>query len=93
MGIDCISLLGGDGGDMLPLSDVPLIVPSANTQRIQEVQMLVLHLLCELVEKQVSANPLVEIEPLSDILAEERKSSWDLHSLIPVHIRRSRYRD
>ena len=93
MGIDCISLLGGDGGDMLPLSDVPLIVPSANTQRIQEVQMLVLHLLCELVEKQVSANPLAEIEPLSDILAEERKSSWDLHSLIPVHIRRSRYRD
>lgn len=57
------------------------------------IHLLVLHLLCELVEKQVSASPLAAIEPLSDILAEEKKSSWDLHSPIPVHIRRSRYRE
>lgn len=93
MGIECISLLGGDGGEMLPLSDAALIVPSTNTQRIQEVQMLVLHLLCELVEKQLRPGYQAAIEPLSDVLAEKRSSSWELQSLIPVHIRRSRYRD
>jgi phosphoheptose isomerase len=52
--IGCISLLGGDGGDVLPLSDIPLVVPSSDPQRIQEIHILVLHLLCELVEEQLA---------------------------------------
>jgi phosphoheptose isomerase len=45
-----LAVLGGDGGDLLPLSDLAIVVPALDTARIQEVQILVLHLLCELVE-------------------------------------------
>ncbi|MFO7662797.1 MAG: SIS domain-containing protein [Chloroflexota bacterium] len=48
-----IALLGRDGGEVLPLSDTALVVPSGDSQRIQEVQMLVLHVICELVEEQI----------------------------------------
>ncbi len=51
--IKTIALLGGDGGDLLPLADLAIVIPVSNTQRIQEVQHLVLHILCELVEAQV----------------------------------------
>ncbi|MEH2066675.1 MAG: glycosyltransferase [Nostoc sp.] len=51
--INSIALLGGDGGDLLPLADLAVVVPATDTQRIQEVQHLVLHILCELVEEQV----------------------------------------
>ncbi|MBV8884488.1 MAG: glycosyltransferase [Chroococcidiopsidaceae cyanobacterium CP_BM_RX_35] len=50
--IACVALLGGDGGELLGLADVAVVVPVSDTQRIQEVQLLVLHILCELVEEQ-----------------------------------------
>ena len=43
-------LLGGGGGDLRDLADVAVVVPSSDTQHIQEVQIVVIHLLCELVE-------------------------------------------
>ena len=46
-GIGTIALLGRDGGQLGPIADCPVIVPSENTQRIQEVHTLVLHLWCE----------------------------------------------
>jgi D-inositol-3-phosphate glycosyltransferase len=52
-GIHSIALLGGDGGELLSLADLAVVVPATDTQRIQEVQHLVLHLLCELVEGQL----------------------------------------
>jgi D-inositol-3-phosphate glycosyltransferase len=51
--INSIALLGGDGGELLSLADLAVVVPATDTQRIQEVQHLVLHILCELVEEQV----------------------------------------
>ncbi|PSN10834.1 phosphoheptose isomerase [filamentous cyanobacterium CCT1] len=45
-----IGLLGGSGGDLLPLVDQAICVPSPDPQRIQEVQLLALHLICEWVE-------------------------------------------
>ena len=42
-----IALLGRDGGALKPLVDCAVVIPSDNTQRIQEVQTLVLHLWCE----------------------------------------------
>lgn len=42
-----IGLLGRDGGSLKPLVDCAVVVPSDNTQRIQEVHTLVLHLWCE----------------------------------------------
>jgi phosphoheptose isomerase len=50
VGIGCVSIVGGDGGELLPLSDQAIVVPADNTQRIQEIHILILHLLCELVE-------------------------------------------
>ena len=58
-GVTSVALLGNDGGRLRDLSDVSVVVPSSNTQRIQEVHGLLLHILCELVEDAltVSATP------------------------------------
>jgi phosphoheptose isomerase len=71
MNIQCLSLLGGSGGDLLALSDAALVVPSWNAQRIQEVQILILHLLCELVEKHINNEQLFESEILVHALQGE----------------------
>lgn len=49
-GLKVIGLLGRDGGLMAPLCDLALIVPSPDTQRIQETHNLIGHILCDLVE-------------------------------------------
>lgn len=51
--VHCLALLGGNGGDLLPLVDLPLLVPATDPQRIQEVQILILHLLCEWIEEDL----------------------------------------
>lgn len=53
MGISVIGLLGKDGGKMKELCDVALVVPSSDTPRIQEVHTLTVHLLCEMIEKNI----------------------------------------
>ncbi|GMA15513.1 glycosyltransferase (plasmid) [Deinococcus metallilatus] len=53
-GLTTVALLGGRGGDALALADLPLMVASTDTPRIQEVHILALHLICELVEEQIS---------------------------------------
>jgi D-sedoheptulose 7-phosphate isomerase len=45
-----VGLTGGDGGKMLPLVDLALVVESRSTPRIQEVHIFAGHLVCELVE-------------------------------------------
>jgi D-sedoheptulose 7-phosphate isomerase len=45
-----IGLLGRDGGEVASVCDLALIVPSNDTQRIQETHNLIGHVLCELVE-------------------------------------------
>ena len=49
-GLVTIGLLGGEGGAARQLVDHPLVVPSRDTARIQEVHALAGHLLCESVE-------------------------------------------
>jgi D-inositol-3-phosphate glycosyltransferase len=74
MNIECLALLGGSGGDLLSLSTAALVVPSQNTQRIQEVQILVLHLLCELVERHIHAGAFFDPHLLADTLVGEQIS-------------------
>ncbi|MCX8116773.1 MAG: D-sedoheptulose 7-phosphate isomerase [Desulfobacterota bacterium] len=50
MGIKTIALTGHDGGLVAKVADISLVVPSSSTPRIQEIHILVGHLLCELVE-------------------------------------------
>ena len=52
-----IGVLGGDGGDLRPLAEVALVVPSTDTQHIQETQIVLVHLLCELIEARLAAEP------------------------------------
>lgn len=56
-----IALLGGDGGELLELADLAILVPAFDSQRIQEVQLMILHLLCELIEQN-----LLEIPKLTE---------------------------
>jgi DNA-binding MurR/RpiR family transcriptional regulator len=46
----CIALTGKGGGEMTAYADVNLVVPSSNTQRIQELHLHILHTICSLVE-------------------------------------------
>jgi D-sedoheptulose 7-phosphate isomerase len=45
-----VGLTGGDGGEILAVVDLPLVVESSSTPRIQEVHILAGHIICELVE-------------------------------------------
>ena len=53
-GLRTVALLGKDGGDLCQLADISIIVPANNPQHIQEVQIFVIHLLCELVEERLA---------------------------------------
>jgi D-sedoheptulose 7-phosphate isomerase len=49
-GIYTVGLTGGDGGDMVKLVDLALVVESDRTPRVQEAHVLAGHLICELVD-------------------------------------------
>ena len=48
-----IGFLGGNGGKMKDLVDLPIIIPSSNVQRIQEGHITIAHIICELVEDKL----------------------------------------
>ena len=50
-GITTICLLGKDGGVLKDLADFSIIIPSNNTPRIQECHIMLIHIICEEVEK------------------------------------------
>jgi len=52
-GIATIGLLGKDGGTSKNLVDVAIIVPSNDTQRIQEGHITIGHIICGLVEREM----------------------------------------
>ena len=52
-GMKVIGLLGGTGGKLKELVDTPIIIPSGNTQRIQEGHITLAHIICELVELDI----------------------------------------
>ena len=51
--VTVIGLLGRDGGPVAAVCDLALIVPSDDTQRIQETHNLIGHIICELVEAEL----------------------------------------
>ena len=48
-----IVLTGRDGGKAAPLAEVALVVPAEGTERIQEVHITIVHVLCELLETEL----------------------------------------
>jgi phosphoheptose isomerase len=75
-GIYTIALLGKDGGDLVNLVDTAIVVPSNNTQRVQEVQILLLHLITELVEEYLMSKESGEDSTLPTSLTIPAKA-WD----------------
>ncbi|MGD9971103.1 MAG: D-sedoheptulose 7-phosphate isomerase [Sulfuricurvum sp.] len=50
IGCDCIGFSGRDGGKMNAVCDLNLVVPSEDTPRIQEMHILIGHILCQAIE-------------------------------------------
>jgi len=52
-----LALLGRTGGTVVELADIAVVIPSENTQRIQETHLFCLHTLCEDLEERFSPAP------------------------------------
>ena len=53
-GAHTIGLLGNDGGLIKKIVDIPLIVNSSSTPRIQEAHRVLYHIICDIVEKELA---------------------------------------
>ncbi len=51
-----VALVGRDGGEMAKIADFAIIVPSDSTPRIQESHILIGHILCDIIEKEIFAD-------------------------------------
>ncbi|MCK9455552.1 D-sedoheptulose 7-phosphate isomerase [Sulfurimonas sp.] len=52
-GIKTIALVGKGGGEMAKIADIALVVPSDSTPRIQESHILIGHIICDIIEKEI----------------------------------------
>jgi len=48
-----VALTGRDGGEMAKMADIALVVPSDSTPRIQESHILIGHIICDIIEKEI----------------------------------------
>lgn len=55
IGMFTIGLTGGNGGNLKQIVDLDITVPSHETPRIQESQILIGHIICDIVEKTLFA--------------------------------------
>jgi len=53
IGARTIGLLGRDGGEIGAMVDLSLTVPASATPRIQEAHLVIIHILCDMVEKEL----------------------------------------
>jgi D-sedoheptulose 7-phosphate isomerase len=59
-GIMTVALVGRDGGEMAKLADYAIVIPSNSTPRIQESHILIGHILCDIIEKEIFADGVGE---------------------------------
>ena len=52
-GITTVALVGRDGGKMAQMADYAIVVPSSSTPRIQESHILIGHIICDIIEKEL----------------------------------------
>lgn len=52
-GMICAAFTGISGGEMIHIADISIKVPSTDTPRIQEVHIMLGHILCELIESSL----------------------------------------
>jgi len=53
--ITTVALTGKDGGEMAKMADIALVIPSDSTPRIQESHILIGHIICDIIEKEIFA--------------------------------------
>jgi D-sedoheptulose 7-phosphate isomerase len=51
LGAGTVGLLGRDGGQLRALCDLSIVIASADPARIQEMHMMIGHILCDLIER------------------------------------------
>lgn len=51
LGAVVVGLSGRDGGALNQISDINLVMPDNDTPRIQELHILVIHILCDIIER------------------------------------------
>jgi D-sedoheptulose 7-phosphate isomerase len=56
LGCETIALLGRDGGAIKDAVDLPVVIPSQDTPRIQEGHITIIHIVCDLVERRLFGN-------------------------------------
>jgi D-sedoheptulose 7-phosphate isomerase len=80
LGATTIGLTGGTGGKLAASADIPLVIPSDSTARIQEAHIAVGHTLCALIDGILSERNLAErpgaeaVVELQELL--ELRASW-----------------
>jgi D-sedoheptulose 7-phosphate isomerase len=52
-GMETVAFLGGSGGKLISEADHSVVIPSSNTQRIQEGHITAAHIICELIERDL----------------------------------------
>ncbi len=52
-GVCTVGLLGKGGGKLLPLCDIPIVVPGETSDRIQEIHIKIIHIVIETVEREL----------------------------------------
>jgi glycosyltransferase involved in cell wall biosynthesis/phosphoheptose isomerase len=56
-GLRCVALVGDGGGAVPQLADAAIVVPASAARHVEEVQAVVIHLLCELVSERLATPP------------------------------------
>jgi D-sedoheptulose 7-phosphate isomerase len=56
-GSKIVALSGKDGGELAKIADCSIVIPSSETERIQEVHITVIHIWCELLETEYGFAP------------------------------------
>lgn len=52
IGCATVGLTGHDGGSIAAMVDCSLVVPTQRTARVQEMHLLIIHILCELIDAE-----------------------------------------
>lgn len=63
-GMTVVGLTGGDGGRLVEVADVCIVVPSRDTARIQECHLTIEHILCDTVERLMCS---ADLQPQSSL--------------------------
>lgn len=53
IGMKTVALLGKDGGKLLPMADLAIVIPAQTSDRIQEMHIKIIHTVIETVERKI----------------------------------------